>query len=125
MGSRLLRHATRSGGRSHRIRGRLKKALSRVGMAGEAPPGKAMRWHIDHLLDSRAVVLKAVIAARGPERLEPLWAGVLESDPHTRVVEKGLGAGDAPGSTHLLRVEAGEGWWARLPRRLPATNACR
>jgi Uri superfamily endonuclease len=80
--------------------------------------GKTLRWHIDYLLDHKAAELVAVVALRSPERLEPAWGRLLEEDSHTRVVERGLGASDAPRGTHLLRVEAGEGWWAGLPRRL-------
>jgi len=111
LGPRLLRHATRSGSRPpHSIR---------AAMTGR---GKTLRWHIDHLLDRLDAELVSVIALRSPERLEPVWGRLLEEDSHTHVVEKGLGAGDAPGDTRLLRVEADEGWWAGLPRRL---SACR
>ncbi|OGG46731.1 MAG: hypothetical protein A3F84_18090 [Candidatus Handelsmanbacteria bacterium RIFCSPLOWO2_12_FULL_64_10] len=127
LGSRLTRHATRSGRKpSHSIRAALAEALRAAGLCcGDPTPGrgKTLRWHIDYLLDHEAAELVAVIALRSPERLEPAWGGLLEGDPHTRIVEKGLGASDAPRSTHLLRVEAEEGWWAGLPRRLFALQS--
>lgn len=84
--------------------------------------GKTLQWNVDHLLNHEAVELAAIIAIRSPERLEPTWGRFLEEDPRTRIVEKGLGANDLPGDTHLLRVEADEGWWARLPQRLFAIS---
>lgn len=84
--------------------------------------GKTLQWNVDHLLNHEAVELAAIIAIRSPERLEPTWGRFLEKDPRTCVVEKGLGANDLPGDTHLLRVEADEGWWTRLPQRLFAIS---
>ena len=42
----------------------------------------------------------------------------LEQDSHTQVIERGLGANDVPGNTHLLRVCADESWWRTLPAEL-------
>ncbi len=122
LGSRLTRHATRSGSRSpHSIRAAMIETFEAAGLCCGDPTrghGKRLRWHVDYLLDHEAAELVSVIALRNPERLEPAWGRWLEEDSHTRIVEKGLGASDAPGGTHLLRVEAGEGWWAGLPKRL-------
>jgi Uri superfamily endonuclease len=92
--------------------------IESFGVDGPGGRKKALRWHVDYLLDHEASDLVAIIALRSPERMETAWGRLLEEDPHTRIVEKGLGAGDAPGRTHLLRVEADEGWWCRLPGRL-------
>ncbi len=122
LGFRLLRHASRTRGKPpHPIQGILADAFARAGLpAGGGAGEKKLRWHIDHLLDREAAELTAVIVARGPERLEAVWGRLLEEDPHTRVLVKGLGAGDAPGSTHLLRVAADERWWAGLPGKFLA-----
>lgn len=127
LGSRLVRHASRTGCKPpHKIRAAMIEIFKAAGLGcGDLIPkrGKTFHWHIDHLLDHEAVELVAIIAVRSPERLEPMWGKFLEEDPHTCIVEKGLGAGDAPGRTHLLRVEAEEGWWAGLPRRLFALRS--
>ena len=46
--------------------------------------------------------------ARSRERLEDRLAKQLEEDPHTQIIECGLGANDVPGNTHLLHVSAAE-----------------
>lgn len=59
-----------------------------------------------------------MIAIRSPLWLEGAIGQLLEQDSHTVIVEKGLGANDVPGNTHLLKVEADEGWWVGLVGRL-------
>lgn len=54
----------------------------------------------------------SIIAIRSPERLEGTLAVLLEHDADTQIIEKGLGANDAPRNTHLLKVKRGEAWWA-------------
>ena len=119
---RLVRHATRSGRKGpHRIRAEVVERFREAGLGGaELLPKspKKKHWHIDYLLDLETAELTGVLVVRSEERLEPALAGMLEGDPHARVIEKGLGAGDAAGSTHLLRVVAGEEWWAALAARL-------
>jgi Uri superfamily endonuclease len=58
------------------------------------------------------------LAIRSPERLEDRLAKWLEQDSNTQVIERGLGANDVPGNTHLLRVQADETWWASLAATL-------
>jgi Uri superfamily endonuclease len=80
--------------------------------------GKRLRWNVDHLLDQHTVELIGVYVIRSALRLEGDVAKLLELDPATVVFERGLGANDIPGNTHLLRVEASEEWWRHLPGRL-------
>ncbi len=79
-----------------------------------------MHWNVDHFLDWREVRLTHVIAIRSPKRLEGAIGQLLEQDCHTVIIEKGLGANDVPGNTHLMKVEAKEAWWVDLVRRLEA-----
>ncbi len=128
---RLVRHATRSGARPpHPIRAHLIARLQAEGL-GEGdlwPKGeKRLRWHIDYLLDQPAAELTHVVAVRTAARLETALARQLARDAHTAVIAKGLGAGDARGSTHLLRVVSDEAWWRALPEtceRLLQIAAC-
>ena len=52
--------------------------------------------------------------------LESRMARLLEKDPATAVLARGLGANDDPGHTHLLKVEASGQWWLNLPAKLAA-----
>ena len=61
-----------------------------------------------------------MFAIRSETRLESKLAHLLEADPQTFIIEKGLGAGDARGETHLLGVSADEAWWRLLARRIGA-----
>ena len=119
---RVVRHATRSERkRPHAIRAEMVECFGKVGLgAGNLLSGRAKkkRWNVDFLLDLEEAGVVGVIVARSPARLEGRLAHMLEEDPQTGVVEKGLGAGDAVGETHLLRVEGGEAWWARLAERV-------
>ncbi len=119
---RLVRHATRSGERPpHRIRERLIARFSANGPgSGSLLPGREKRlyWHVDYLLDQPSVDLTHVSAVHSSVRREAMIGRVLEEDACTSIVEKGLGASDVHGNTHLLRVEAVEGWWRSLPERL-------
>ncbi|MDE0043703.1 MAG: GIY-YIG nuclease family protein [Candidatus Poribacteria bacterium] len=116
---RLVRHATRSGEkRPHRIREKMVEQFAECGLGdGNLLPkrGKTLFWNIDFLLDLEAAEIEGFSAIRSPERLEDRLAKKLEQDPHTQVVERGLGANDVPGNTHLLRVRADESWWGSLP----------
>jgi Uri superfamily endonuclease len=112
---RLVRHATRSGGKPpHAIRAEM---VTQFHDCGLGPPdllpqnGKKLFWNIDFLLDLQSAEVVNVIAMRSPERLEHTIAGLLEHDTDTQIIEKGLGANDAPCNTHLLRVKTDEMWW--------------
>ena len=115
---RLMRHATRSGDKPpHAIR---EKMVNRFIECGLGPRDllpkrrKTLHWNIDFLLDLQPAEIVNIFAIRSSERLENRVAKRLERDPHTEVIEPGLGANDAPGNTHLLRVRADRTWWALL-----------
>lgn len=80
--------------------------------------GKTLHWNVDFFLDLPSAELVGISAIRSRERLEDRLAKRLEKDPHTGVIERGLGANDVPGNTHLLRVSASEAWWESLPNLL-------
>ena len=115
---RLIRHATRSNHKSpHPIR---EKMINRFSECGLGPRdllpkhGKTLHWNIDFLLDLQSAELVNIFAIRSTERLENRIAKRLEQDPHTEIIEPGLGANDAPGATHLLRVPEDKTWWTSL-----------
>lgn len=111
---RLLRHATRRAGPPQPLRDELLRLF-----AGTPPPrGKTLHWHVDYLLEETAVTLAQIFLLHTPRRLETAVAHWLMAQPETAVIVPGLGARDAPGDTHLLRVTAPERWWAALPARL-------
>lgn len=112
---RLLRHAGRSSGRPpHAIR----EALIETFRAADTGGGKSLHWNIDHLLDREEAEITGVIVVRSAQRLEGVIAELLADDPCTYIIEKGLGANDSPGSTHLLGVHCDAAWWAKLAVRL-------
>ena len=119
---RLVRHATRSGDkRPHRIRGVMIERFAECGLGdGNLLPkrGKTLFWNVDFLLDMEAAEIEGFSAIRSAERLEDRLAKELEQDSHTQVIERGLGANDVPGNTHLLRVQIDETWWEALPAKL-------
>lgn len=121
---RLVRHATRSDGRpAHGLRKPMQRYFQHALMVeiGEIlNSAKRLHWHVDYLLDHADVELIGVYAVRSPAQIEGKLANLLESDLSTSIVEKGLGASDIPGNTHLLRVEADELWWRLLPSRIHA-----
>ena len=128
LGRRLVRHATRSGDqRPHRIRETMLCRFAECGLGDEnllPRRGKTLHWNVDFLLDLPSAELVGVVAIRSRERLEDRLAKQLEEDPHTGVIERGLGANDVPGNTHLLRVSATEAWWASLPNLLTWVHRC-
>ena len=113
---RLVRHATRSGDKPpHAIREVMVKQFLDCGLGPPDPlpkNGKKLFWNVDFLLDLQIAEIVNIIAIRSPERLESTIAGLLEHDADTQIIEKGLGANDAPRNTHILRSNADEAWWA-------------
>jgi Uri superfamily endonuclease len=122
LASRLLRHATRSGGLPpHLIRQKMGCTFAAVGLGEpdrKSPAEKRCFWHIDYLLDHPAVELTQLYIVRTELRLEPVVAQMLLHDEHTEIVAKGIGAHDHPGATHLLSVQAPASWWGTLTTRL-------
>ena len=125
---RLVRHATRSGDQHpHRIRETMLHQFAECGLGdGTLLPrrGKTLHWNVDFLLDLPSAELVGISAIRSRKRLEDRLAKQLEEDPHTGVIERGLGANDVPGNTHLLHVTATEEWWASLPNLLARVHQC-
>ena len=119
---RLVRHATRSGDKPpHCIRGNMLEQFAECGLGdGNLLPkqGKTLFWNIDFFLDLDTAEIVSLYIIRSPKRLEDGLARWLERDSHTQVIERGLGANDVPGNTHLLRVCADASWWASLAATL-------
>lgn len=114
---RLLRHATRTGGRPpHALRSRLLAELqSALGSPGlRPPPTKTLRWHIDYLLDGEGVELAAVYLLGDGAGVERAIAAHLAADLRVWAPAPGLGAGDDWGGTHLLGVQGDAAWWQGL-----------
>jgi len=122
LANRLVRHATRSGRKEpHGIRYEMLRRFNAIGLgnANLKPTGqKNLHWNIDHLLDLPVAELTGACILRTREHLEARLGQFLERDPHTIVVENGLGANDVPGNTHLLRLVARNAWWTSLPERI-------
>ena len=115
---RLVRHATRSSNKPpHAIREEMMNQFAEFGLGNGnllLRQGKTLHWNVDFLLNLQSAEIVNIIAIRSPKRLEWTIAGLLERDADTQIIEKGLGANDAPRNTHLLRVNADEIWWASL-----------
>lgn len=107
LASRLLRHASRSGGRdAHAIRTKLSKLFVSWGYRPPARQSvKKLHWHIDYLLDWAEAELDHAFIFPSPLRLEPQLAELLDSMPETSVVADRLGAQDATSGTHLFRID--------------------
>lgn len=122
LGRRLVRHATRTGAKEpHKIRAYMLNFFKTIGLgAGNLLPknGKHLFWNVDHLLDQESVDLVGAIVIRADKRLERELGQLLESEPGVHIFEKGLGANDVPGNTHILRLEADDEWWRSLPNKL-------
>ncbi len=122
LANRLTRHATRSGRkRPHNIRDEMLRRFNAIGLGNGNLTRKRLKnlhWNVDHLLDLPAAELTGACIIRTRERLEARLGRFLERDPHTIVIEKGLGANDVPGNTHILRLSGGDAWWTSLPQRL-------
>lgn len=119
---RLIRHATRSNQKPpHPIREKMRNRFIECGLGPRdllPKHGKTLHWNVDYLLDLQSAELVNIFAIRSAERLENRLAKRLEQDPHTEIIERGLGANDAPGNTHLLHVRGNEMWWVSLTDKL-------
>ena len=115
---RLIRHATRSNHKPpHAIREKMINQFTECGLGPRdlhPKRGKTLHWNVDFLLDLPSAELVNIFAIRSTERLENRLAKQLEQDPHTEIIEPGLGANDTPGNTHLLRIREDKTWWASL-----------
>lgn len=119
---RLVRHATRSGNNPpHVIRDEMVHQFNEVSLGPPDPlpkNGKKLFWNIDYMLDLEIVEIINIIAIRSPERLEFTIAEFLEEDENTEIIEKSLGANDAPKNTHVLRVNSDDTWWVSLVEKM-------
>lgn len=119
---RLIRHATRSGDKPpHAIRKDMIDRFAECSLGPRDPlpkSGKTLFWNVDFLLDLQVAEIVNILAIRSPERLEHPIAVLLEQDTETQIIEKGLGANDAPRNTHILRANADEAWWASFADRI-------
>ncbi|MFX1535588.1 MAG: DUF123 domain-containing protein [Promethearchaeota archaeon] len=119
---RLVRHATRSGTKPpHRVRSEMIRVFKNVGLGKDIllpRTPKTLYWNIDFLLDEIFAELTHVIVIRSPQKLENKLGKTLEHDSHTRIIEKGLGANDMLGNTHILHLEADKNWWEALLKNL-------
>ena len=115
---RLIRHATRRNPQPpHPIREKMIDRFNECGLGPRDPlpkRGKTLHWNVDFLLDLPSAELVTILAIRSTERLEKSLAKRLEQDSHTEIIEPGLGANDAPGNTHLLRIRSDSMGWASL-----------
>ena len=115
---RLIRHATRSGNKpSHTIRKEMITRFAKCSLGPYDPllkRGKTLHWNVDFLLDIQSAEIVNILAVRSPERLENRIAKCLERDPWTEIIEPGLGANDARGSTHLLRLRTNNISWTSM-----------
>jgi Uri superfamily endonuclease len=118
LASRVLRHALRSGEKPrHALYVPLLAEMREAGLVSgrfRPPSQKKLHWHIDYLLDETAVALTHAILIRAEERLEEALGEWLLAQRETAVLLPGLGASDVRGQTHLMKVQAGETWWAQL-----------
>jgi Uri superfamily endonuclease len=102
----------------------LQEALAAAG--GDCPPAprtKKLHWHIDYLLDHETAEIAEVVIVVADGRVEPAMYRLLAAEEATTALAPGLGAGDSPGETHLLRVDAPAAWWSDLPGQLAAVVA--
>lgn len=115
LAGRLLRHATRTGNKPpHAIRAAMADAFAayQLGPVGLGPPaGKRLHWHVDYLLDESRIEIEAVTVIRTVEDVEGTLARGLAAVPGVVPLLPGLGASDAPGETHLLRLPDDEMDW--------------
>ncbi len=115
---RLVRHATRSGDKPpHTIRDEMLIQFRECDLGPPDPlpkSGKKLFWNIDFMLDLELAEIINIIAIRSPERLESTIAEFLEHNADTQIIEKNLGANDAPRNTHVLRVNPDDTWWTSI-----------
>lgn len=121
---RLVRHASRSGGKApHNIRDRMIRFLRENNLATkefQPPSGKKLHWHIDYLLDSlHSQIIKAYVI-RSPLRMEGAVSKMALSLDETFVIVRKLGAGDTRNETHLLGISNLDSCLAAFEKNIPA-----
>lgn len=121
LGNRLRRHSSRSEGKqAHRIQIPLLNFFDEIGISYTSKPSsKKLFWNIDHMLDLPFAEIIGIIFIRDPKLLENSWSKFLENLSETVVFEKGLGANDSLGHTHIQYSQISDGQWELLPFELP------
>lgn len=105
LGSRLLRHASRTDPvNPHPIRPLLAQKLQAANVKGRIPQQKRLHWHVDYLLEQPEATLTQVIIRRSRQRLEASVADWLMGSADTAVLAPGIGASDHYGRSHLLQL---------------------
>lgn len=119
LGNRLRRHTSRSPEfSSHKIQKELLQFFDEIGISyAKTPSPKKMFWNIDHLLNLAEII--GIIFIRDPKPLENTWSEYLEQLPETSIFEKGLGANDSRGHTHIQFSKLSKHQWEKLPFNLP------
>ena len=95
--------------------------VTRSGVAAESllpRCRKKLQWNVDYLLGLYATKIVNECVPRSNQRLEAGIGQFFENASHAHIIEKGLGANDVPGNTHILRIDADETWWCELIERL-------
>lgn len=121
IGNRLRRHTSRSVDQSpHKIQKPILAFFNEIGISYTSKPSpKRMHWNIDHLLNLLSAEIIGIIFIRNPKPLENSWSAYLEQLPETKIIEKGLGANDSAGHTHIQRSNLSPDQWDKLPYKLP------
>ena len=121
LGNRLRRHTSRSQEySSHTIQKELLQFFDAIGIYySKTPASKKLFWNIDHLLNLSVTEIIGIILIRDPKPLENIWSEYLEHLPETIVFEKGLGANDSAGHTHIQYSNLSVSQWNNLVLNLP------
>ncbi|MBE2199616.1 MAG: GIY-YIG nuclease family protein [Anaerolinea sp.] len=116
LGSRLLRHASRSQFDAQTIYTPMQSHFQEWGLTspGWRPRPKTLCWHVDYLLEETAVTLTHVLLIRSQQNWEREVARLLLAEEGVRPLARGLGASDDQGQTHLLAAPASLAWWKGL-----------
>ena len=118
---RLVRHASRAFTSSHLIQPQLIDFFNTQQMSLteiKAPIKKTLHWNIDYFLESQNTEITELIILRSTKPMESRWSKMLEQEKETEIIEKGLGANDSLGETHLLKLNSSVKWWKGLPSKL-------
>lgn len=129
LGNRLSRHLRRNPGlKEHQLRPNLIGFFDEIGITyARKPSDKTLFWNIDHLNNLTEAEIIGVIFIRNPVALENSWSEFIEKLDVSHVFEKGLGANDSIGHTHVQKIILVNGqnkkdymrWWGQLPSQLP------
>ena len=121
LGNRLRRHTSRSSEfNPHKIQKELLQLFDEIGITyTKSPSPKTIYWNIDHLLNLEFAEIIGIIFIRDPKPFENRWSKYLEKLPETSIFEKGLGANDSQGHTHIQYSKISDRHWAKLSFALP------